>query len=432
MSTSEYLAVPRSTSERSRGRGMLVLVTAIVAFFVTAIVWVVSDRRAAQRIYDDYSIANTSDSGLSLAAGYLRRQRKVAMLTSRLGRAPIERDAVVFRVAETLPIYFDPEEVDEKRAGPPNPRRTPLISEDAESWVRGGGRLVVAVREGVLTTSPLGDETVQKVFPIWPAVGALHIAGCDVCTPVLGLTTLRPRMHALFASASHVVVARERIGEGELFVLSAPELLRNDWIGDENHLALLEALAGERSRPVYFDETLHGMVAGDGALALMKEWNLGPFLLLASAATILFFWRNARRVGPPEDDHRETRSDAVDLVRSLGALYGKRTSDAEAIALYHDALTRTVALSTGLRGDALRERVDELTGGLAPPRRPGNLPAALFRRLLMQVNQGFERLAKRNAAVSAAGPAASRRRGGRGRGTPAGQPAGRQRSKSAR
>jgi hypothetical protein len=196
-------------------------------------------------------------------------------------------------------------------------------------------------------------------------------------------------MHALFACGDVAVIARERIGEGELYVLSTPELLRNENL--VRHLALLAALAG-KGRPVYFDEVPHGIVSGDGALALLKEWNLGPFLLLLLAVAALIFWRNGRRIGPPEEDFRDTRSDAVDLVRSLGALYRDVTSPAEGITLYHDALTRTIAAQSGLRGEALHKRVADLTGGLARPDPAKKMPGHVFRRQLEMINEAFMKL----------------------------------------
>ena len=61
----------------------------------------------------------------------------------------------------------------------------------------------------------------------------------------------------------------------------------------------------------------------------------------------------AKRLGPPEDDLRETRSEAIDLVGSLGTLYMSTMTDDEAIAAYREALVRSVAVQTGLRGEAL-------------------------------------------------------------------------------
>lgn len=364
-------------------RRALPLVLAAAAFASFAVLWIVSDRRAPQRIYDEYSSANTSEKGLSLASGYLAKQRRVAMLTRRLVRAELEPNAVVFRVTNRSMIFFDPEDLEGEQFGPPRPRRLPMLNDAEEAFVRGGGRMVLAVAGSMLGSADVSEKAAKKVFPIWPGVGNLALpAGAR------GFSTLRPRMHALYAGGANAIVARERVGDGELFVVSEPALFRNDSLAHGNHLQLLNALAGS-GRPVYFDEVPHGIVSDDGSLALLKSWNLGPFLLLLAAIALLVFWRAGRRVGPAEDDHRETRSDAVDLVRSLGALYQKVTTDAEAIALYHEALTRTVASKTGLRGDALRKRVDDLTGGLVPPPRNSHMPAPIFRRELDKLNDAF-------------------------------------------
>lgn len=338
-------------------RRALPILLAAGAFIALAVLWIVTDRRASQRIYDDYSSANTSAKGLSLASGYLAKKHKVAMLTSPLTRAHVESNAIVFRVVGEQEISFDPEDLEEGKFGPPRPKREPLLNDAEEAFVRGGGRLVIAARRGVLTTADGGEKIARKVFPLWRNPGDLQIENAWS-----GFTSLRPRMHAIYASGARAIVARERIGAGELFMISAPQLLQNDALSRGNHLQFLNALAGS-GRPIYFDEVPHGIVSDDGSLALLKEWNLGPFLILIALAAILYFWRASRRIGPPVDDYRETRSDAVDLVRSLAALYHQVTSYGESLSLYHDALTRTVASQTGLRGDALRARVDALTGG---------------------------------------------------------------------
>jgi hypothetical protein len=319
------------------------LVAALLAFAAIAVLWIVSDRRASQRIYDKYSTANTSNRGLSLAYGYLGKQRKVGTLTKPFGREPVEPNATVFRLADNI------------GNAPPKPAATRLLSDSEEAFVRRGGRFVLAVTTGLLPSEVVPVRKATKVFPVWPGVDELPLYRSSG-----GYVELPPRMHALFTAGTQVIVARERIGSGELIVFSAPELFQNGVL--PKNLGVLEALAGE-GRPVYFDEVLHGIVSGDGALELMKEWNLGPFLLLLALAATLLFWRAGRRIGAPEDDRRETRSEAVDLVRSLGALYRDVTTEPQALALYHDSLTRTIAHTTGLRGDALHKRVEELTGG---------------------------------------------------------------------
>ncbi len=380
-------------------RRALPLLLATLAFLAFGILWIVTDRRASQRVYDGYSSANTSPEGLSLAAGYLGKQRKVGTLTRSLARTPIERNAVVFRMADRLPIFFDPEDLDEKEVGPPKPKEQPLLNDAEEAFVRKGGRMIIGARVGLLGTAEIEESTIQKVFPIWPRVHDPQ--------PIIhegekldAFTTLRPRMLVIFTSGPHVILARERIGKGELFVFSAPQVLQNEVLAKGTHLALLAALAGDR-RPVYFDEVLHGIVSDEGSLALMKDWNLGPFLLLLGAIALLLFWREGRRIGRPDAEERDTRSDAIDLVRSLGALYRGVTSDAEAIALYHDALTRTVAHQSGLRGEALRKRVDEMTGGLVPTAGSGKMPAGVFKRQLDAINNGFAKTMEAHRHIGA-------------------------------
>ncbi|HYH08733.1 MAG TPA: hypothetical protein VEK11_16895 [Thermoanaerobaculia bacterium] len=367
-------------------RRALPLIIALAAFATLGILWIVTDRRASQRVYDAYSTENTSKEGLSLAYGYLAKRRKVGQLTRPLGRQTVEPNAVVFRVAHEFETFFDPEDLDANQVGPPAPKKRAMLNPREDAFVRGGGRFVIAARLGALTAVPVSADVAPKVFPIWPSVKDIELRNGGA----VAFTELRPRMLPLFTLGKYVLLARERIGNGELYVLSAPELLQNDQLVD--HLGLLAALAGEK-RPVYFDEVLHGIVSDDGAFALAKEWNLGMFLLLTGVTALLVFWREGRRIGPAEEDYRETRSDAVDLVRSLGALYQEVTNDSEAIVLYHDALMRTVAHNTGLRGEALHKRVAELTGGLVPPRGEGKMPRAVFQKQLDTLNDAFRRIA---------------------------------------
>lgn len=373
-------------------RRALPLVVALAAFVAFGILWIVTDRRASQRMFDVYSTSNTSEEGLSLAYGYLAKTRKVAQLTRPLARVEIEQDAVVFRVAHEFETFFDPEDLAPGQIGPPRPKRQALLSAREDEFVRAGGRFVIAARAGGLESAAALAEKAEKVFPVWPAVGDLELE-----PDAQAFTELRPRMLALFASGARVVIARERIGAGELFVVSAPGLLRNENL--VRNLALLSALAGD-GRPVYFDEVVHGIVSDDGALALMKEWNLSAFLLLLGITAALLFWREGRRVGPAEEDYRDTRSDAVDLVRSLGALYHEVTSDGEAIALYHDALMRTVAHQTGLRGEALHKRVADLAGGLVLPRGAGKMPRSVFEKHLAALNEAFMKIESQSRAAS--------------------------------
>jgi hypothetical protein len=272
------------------------------------------------------------------------------------------------------------------------PLRTPnaLLTPAEDDLVRGGGRLVLISDNpgGSLEERHDAGRVATKVFPIWPGIDSIALPAGRGIAP----RSLPRGMHTLFAAANgEAVVARQTIGAGEVIVVSVPEMFENQNVASGRHIALLAALAGE-GRPVYFDEVVHHIVADDGALALLTEWRLGPLLVLAFVAALLTFWRNARRIGPAEDDERDTRSDAVDLVASLGALYGRSMTATDSIALYHAALARSVAAQTGLRGDALHQRIAALTLGSTPPAAGETLAPDAFKTHLSTINTAFRTL----------------------------------------
>jgi hypothetical protein len=327
------------------------LALAIAAFFAVAVIWIANDRTASERVYDRYSTMSTAPGGLSLAYAYLQRQhRDVSMLTRPVGTAGLARDAVVLKVGETEPLRAD-----------------------ENDFITNGGRIVLAVGGNLkpLTFRSDAPPTAVKVFPFANDLPQIAIPQ----RRAIDAKSLLPRMVALYTAGEHVAVARERIGRGDLIVVADPEIFTNEQLRMGNHLPLLLALAGN-ARPLVFDETIHGLGGADGPLALLEDWNLGPFLVLTLAVAALIVWRGSRRVGAAEDPYRERRSDAVDLVHSLGALYERSMTEAEALGAYHDTLVRQVAAQSGLRGDALHRRVDELTG---------------HRRTLAAINAAFEK-----------------------------------------
>jgi hypothetical protein len=402
----------------------LPLALAIAAYVIVVIVWLAIDKHVPRKAFDDFSAENTSGNGLSLARRYLTgRGRRVSLLQRPIDARFLPRNAVIFR-AGSLVSFFDflrqieeereakddeekakektksknaPKKTTLKKNAPPaltklklKLKRTPamqLLDAEEEEWVRGGGRLVLATTGsyGGLTVHGTTQARALKVFPMWRGIDAIDepepraIAG----EPVLRIS------HALYTIGDQPAVARLPLGAGDLILIPAPELFTNDHVA--KNLPLLTALAGEK-RPVYFDEVVHGQRSDDGVLPMMKDWNLGPFLLLGLLGFALALWRNGVSVGPREDDFRDTRSEAVDLVDSLGALYEQSMTNGDAIALYHHALTRAVAAQSGLRGDPLHRRVDDLTGLVRVPGKGEKLDLEMFRASMTKINEAFARI----------------------------------------
>jgi hypothetical protein len=254
-------------------------------------------------------------------------------------------------------------------------RTEPLLTAAEEDWVRDGGRLVLAVASGFGTAlevevgQPAAAGLARKAFPIWPGVRRLLP---DPPRTLAGPALIG--MHALWLEGDAPIVARLALGAGDLVLLACPEVLHNRLLGRGDHLALLEALAGrgdgaggdgaENARPVFFDERGHGAEESAGMLEILASWGLGPLLLLLAAAGGAAWWRAAVRVGPPDREDRDVRSDAVELVDSLADLYDRALGRGDALRLYYDNFVRTVAADTGLKDAALAARTAELAPGL--------------------------------------------------------------------
>jgi len=362
-------------------RRALPLLLAIAAFFIAALIWIGSNRVAGDA-FRAGSALNTSTTGTSLAYAYFRRLGQGNLLTTPLRSGAVPGNAVVFRVDASYVVDVD----DDDESGDKKTKTVPFFLAPAdEEFVRSGGRLVIAGHhfKGAIEMRFDVGKVASKVFPIWPGVDTLSLPAPFGLAP----RSLPRGMHTIFAGNGEAVVARQTIGAGDVIIVSEAKMFENLHLAADHHLALLLSLAANH-RPVYFDEYAHGVASDDGALALMTEWRLGPLLILLGIAALFTFWRNARRVGLPDAEERDTRSDAIDLVASLGALYGRSMSNSDAIALYRSALERTVAAQSGLRGDALHKRVADLTHGLVP----GADEKHAFDRQLNVINDAFRTL----------------------------------------
>jgi hypothetical protein len=197
------------------------------------------------------------------------------------------------------------------------------------------------------------------------------------------------RFHSLINNDAGPVLARWPLGAGEVLAFSMPEVLANEYIDRTGNLALLDRLAGRGA--VYFDEMAHGMVRDSSLWAmLIDDWRLGPAMVLLAAAALASFWRRAKPTGPPERSERDERSEAVDLVQSLGQLYDRSVDREEALRLYYQGLVRAVHARTGLSGEALDRLVRQRTEGFDPQPRYKDISREEFRRMLAILNHAYE------------------------------------------
>src|SRR5258708_19103632 len=187
----------------------LPVVLAIAAYVLAVIIWLAVDRRVPRVAFDDFSAENTSGKGLSLARRYLATGRRVTLLERPIDGRFLPKNGVVFRVG-SIRSFFDfvrdlekeqdskPEDDDktkkppEKKAQPlvkpqakpklkptlkpKRERATPLLDDEEEEWVRGGGRLVLATSRGYGGLAVRGAPPARgtKAFPRWRGIHTIH------------------------------------------------------------------------------------------------------------------------------------------------------------------------------------------------------------------------------------------------------------------
>jgi hypothetical protein len=334
------------------------------------------------------SVFNPGPDGVSLAYRYLEERARArgvpgpTLLAERPRADNLPDGGVLFR--------FRPGRSPHRRSSSEAGSPERLLTETEEAWVRAGGRLVLGVRTryGPLEADrmPAGGAA-RKVFPEWPGVRELALADAAAALsgpPVADAVTLTVLDEAVLAS-------RLSLGEGEVFLLGFPELLENARLAHGDHLRLLEQLAGS-GRPVGFDEWTHGLDRADGLLPRLFRWGFGPALVVGAIGFALAVWRNRARLGPPEPDPPESRSEAVDLVDSLAQLYERALSRRDAAQLHQQGFQRAVALRSGLSGAALERRVGELLRAPAGQLPAGEITPAEFAHHLSRINDGYRRL----------------------------------------
>jgi hypothetical protein len=361
----------------------VVLWLGVASYFVASVAWLALTSRDLD--LPPGSSLEIGPQGTSLARAYLAARREnVRILTREVSSSELELDAVVFRLRPALVTSLRPE--------PEGPAATEVgwLTREEDAWVRAGGRLVLAIASPyrALRVEAADGRAVSKVAPVWSGVARLELASARA---LLGWPA--EAAQPVFAAGPRPVLARHRLGRGDVVLCAVPEVFENALLGRADHLRLLEALAGTR-RTVYFDERSHGIVGEAGLLELLGRFGMGPAVVLSGLAGVAAFWRRRVRLGPPVPERAAPGSEAANLVEALGDLYDRALDESEALALYQRALARAVSARTGLRGQALDARLnDVIGGGSTTTAKPARGPrAAGFDGQLRRLNDAFRRL----------------------------------------
>ena len=313
----------------------------LVVFAIVATLWLSRDPAVHEKAFPPGSSFGTGPDGTSLARAYLEAQgSQVTTLSGPLVPEKLSAGTVLLRLA--APAYRDGASPAAKKAASDGgsadagvadvPRARTALTAQEEEAVRNGATLVLGIR-GAGSSGPA-----RKVSPLLPGVARL-----EPPTPYVLEAPFLLDVQPVFEHGETPSLARRTLGAGEAYFLAEPELLFNGNLGKADHLALLLALAGGRRR-VVFDELVHGVRTEAGLLGLLREWGLGPALVVAALAVCALALRHAVTIGPPADPWRDPRSESVELVDSMAGLYQRALSPAEALQLYRRHLVHEISL----------------------------------------------------------------------------------------
>ncbi|MCL4217770.1 MAG: hypothetical protein KJ052_12300 [Candidatus Hydrogenedentes bacterium] len=106
------------------------------------------------------------------------------------------------------------------------------------------------------------------------------------------------------------VVIERTLGEGTLVLVSDSYPFSNEAMRKERNPGLLVGLFGDKPE-IVFDETIHGVVRTPGVVALAYEYRLHGIMATALILALLFVWKNATSIRPPDFEPGTSMADTV-------------------------------------------------------------------------------------------------------------------------
>lgn len=210
-------------------------------------------------------------------------------------------------------------------------------------WVRTGGRLVIISDSagapdilsdfgyGIVDAAPAPIEVVQPLLATPPAA---HLAGSP-----MAVVTTNDRGVEVARTHSGPVVVRNRVGNGVVWVVSAPQLATNRGIARADNRRLMLNLAGARGSQIVLDEiTLPAASNGPPSSDWLTSTTWGIVILFGICMLLLYRGLSGRRLGPPIQPHAAAFRPAVEYVLSMAGLLRRGRKRAEALLPYQQAL----------------------------------------------------------------------------------------------
>ncbi|RLV50625.1 DUF4350 domain-containing protein [Nocardioides mangrovicus] len=144
-----------------------------------------------------------------------------------------------------------------------------------------------------------------------------------------------------FRAGGGVVVARPARG---IWLVTAPELFRNDRVLQGDNAAVALRLLGQQPRLVWYVADPADTVAADAVSVrtFLPDWLIPALWLLAAALVAFLLWRG-RRLGPLVSEPVPVVVRATEATSSRGRLYRRARDRDHAAAILRSATRRRVA-----------------------------------------------------------------------------------------
>ena len=170
------------------------------------------------------------------------------------------------------------------------------------------------------------------------------------------------------------LVAVYHRGQGELVVVSCPEVAENFLISRHDNGVLAAQLLAAAGRPVVFDEFYHGLTLRGNPFWLFSQRGYAATALCFLAAMGLWIWREAAFLGPPLETPGKSRRSIAEYVEAM-ARFLNRGTKSQAFLLREVRQGVLHSVRDELRLPPGREQVDDLAAVLArrDPRRAKQL-----------------------------------------------------------
>lgn len=141
------------------------------------------------------------------------------------------------------------------------------------------------------------------------------------------------------------VVYHQRHGEGELVLITEPELAANGWIGRaDNHRLLLNLIHyARRGGPVHFDEYIHGYRRPSRSpLAILLHTPGGQLILALWGAVLLLLLGRAIPAARIREEQVTQRRQSAEMVYAQAGLYQRAGVTGNTARALVDGLKRSV------------------------------------------------------------------------------------------